>query len=169
MQCETCGKHFIEGKKVKIEGCVAVVCNECARYGLVVGVVRPHVEPPKKPVVAAVPSRPVPSLSKVLEAELSVPSLKEDYGRIIKTAREKRQLKMEDFAKMLNEPESLIHRIESGKFEPADSLAHRIESLLRVKLFEKSSAMLPTGSRHAAKDLTLGDVVVVKKKERQDG
>ncbi|MFZ2456559.1 MAG: multiprotein bridging factor aMBF1 [Candidatus Altiarchaeia archaeon] len=166
MQCETCGKHFIEGKKVKIEGCVAVCCNECARYGQVVGEIRPHVEPPKKPAPAPV-SKPVPSLSKVLDSELSVPTLKEEYGKLIKDAREKRGLKMEDFAKMLNEPESLMHRIESGKFEPADALAHKIESALHIKLFEKSSSMILAGGRHgASKDLTLGDVVVVKKKEK---
>jgi putative transcription factor len=166
MQCETCGKHFIEGKRVKIEGCIATVCNDCARYGQVVGDVRPHVEPPRKPVIAPV-SKAAPTLSKVLAAELSVPTLKEDYGKVIKKAREKRALKMEDFAKMLNESESLMHRIESGKFEPADSLAHKIESILRVKLFEKSSSMILAGGGHGAnKDLTLGDVVVVKKKEK---
>jgi putative transcription factor len=166
MQCETCGKQFIEGKKVKIEGYVSVVCNDCARYGLVVGEVRrEQAAPPKpKPTPKAAPT---PSLSKVLEAELSVPTLKEDYGSIIKKAREKRQLKMEDFAKMLNESESLMHRIESGKFEPADGLAHKIESVLHVKLFEKSSSMILAGGKHgASKDLTLGDVVVVKKKEK---
>jgi putative transcription factor len=166
MQCETCGKHFIEGKKVKIEGCVAVCCNECARYGQILGDVRPHVEPPKKPVIAQA-ARPAPTLSKVLAAELSVPTLKEEYGRVIKEAREKRGLKMEDFAKMLNEPESLMHRIESNKFEPSDGLAHKIESALRIKLFEKSSSMILAGGGHGAnKDLTLGDVVVVKKKEK---
>jgi len=166
MQCETCGKHFIEGKKVKIEGCVAVCCNECARYGQIVGDVRPHVEPPKKPVIAQA-AKSAPTLSKVLAAELSVPTLKEEYGKVIKDAREKRGLKMEDFAKMLNEPESLIHRIESNKFEPSDGLAHKIESALRIKLFEKSSSMILAGGGHGAnKDLTLGDVVVVKKKEK---
>jgi len=166
MQCETCGKHFIEGKKVKIEGCVAVCCNECAKYGQIVGDVRPHVEPPRKPVVAPV-SKAAPTLSKVLAAELAVPTLKEDYGKLIKDAREKRSLKMENFAKMLSEPESLMHRIESGKFEPADSLAHKIESALHIKLFEKSSSMILAGGGHGAnKDLTLGDVVVVKKKEK---
>ena len=165
MQCETCGKHFIEGKKVKIEGYVSVVCNECARYGQVVGEVnRGSAEPPRpKPAPKAAPA---PSLSKVLEEELAVPSLKEDYGAIIKAAREKKGLKMEDFAKMLSEPESLIHRIEGGKFEPPDGLAHKIESILRVKLFEKPSSLLMSGGKHASKDLTLGDVVVVKKKEK---
>lgn len=167
MQCETCGKHFIEGKRVRIEGYVSVVCNDCARYGQVVGEVRPHVEPPKpKPAAKQIPAA-APSLSKVLEEELSQPVLKEDYAKLIKDAREKKGLKMEDFAKMLNEPESLIHRIEQGRFEPGDSLAHRIESRLRIKLFEKSSSVLSGGGgRGAGKDLTLGDVVVVKKKEK---
>lgn len=167
MQCETCGKHFIEGKKVRIEGYVSVVCNDCARYGQVVGEVRREsAEPPKpKPVAKSAPAQ---SLSKILEEELSTPTLKEDYGAIIKAAREKRGLKMEEFARMLNEPESLIHRIEGGKFEPPDGLAHKIESILRVKLFEKPSVILPSGGKHISKDLTLGDVVVVKKKGRQD-
>ena len=93
MQCETCGKHFIEGKRVKIEGCIATVCNDCARYGQVVAEVRPHVEPPRKSVIAPTPKA-APTLSKVLAAELSVPTLKEDYGKLIKDAREKRSLKM---------------------------------------------------------------------------
>jgi putative transcription factor len=167
MQCETCGKHFIEGKKVKIEGCVAVCCNECARYGQIVGDVRPYVEPPKPKLIPKQAPMAVQSLSKVLDSELAVPTLKEEYGALIKKAREKKGLKMEDFAKMLNEPESLMHRIESGKFEPADGLAHKIESVLHIKLFEKSSSMILAGGKHGAnKDLTLGDVVVVKKKEK---
>ena len=166
MQCETCGKHFIEGKRVRIEGYVSVVCNDCSRYGQIVGEIRREQAAPPKPKPVAVP-KPVPSLSKLLDSELSVPTLKEEYGKLIKDAREKRGLKMEDFAKMLNEPESLIHRIESCKFEPADALAHKIESILRIKLFEKPSSMLSTsGGRGAGKDLTLGDVVVVKKKEK---
>jgi len=167
MQCETCGKHFIEGKKVKIEGYVSIVCNDCAHYGQIVGEVRKESAEPPKPKTAATPT-PAPSLSKVLEEELSQPSLKEDYGAIIKKAREKKGLKMEDFAKMLNEPESLIHRIEGGKFEPPDALAHKIESILHVRLFEKPSMVLPSGGKTSSKDLTLGDVVVVKKKEKQD-
>ncbi|MBN2251946.1 MAG: TIGR00270 family protein [Candidatus Altiarchaeota archaeon] len=159
MQCETCGKHIAEGKKVKLEGSVVVTCNECAACGEVVGeaVKREAPKPLKK---SPEPQKPV--VEVVVESEV----LAEDYGERIRRGREKRGMKQEDLAKSLNEPASLIHRLESGRFEPGDGLVRKLEKMLGIRLLEKTNGLnVSSGGRGASKELTLGDVVVVKKRK----
>ena len=159
MQCETCGKHFIEGKRVKIEGCIATVCNDCARYGQVVGDVRPYVEPPKPKLPAKPAPIAAPSLSKVLATELAVPTLKEDYGKIIKNAREKRSLKMEDFAKMLNEKLSAMQSIESGHLKPDIKVAQKIKKTFGLNLIKEIKKEFVKLDKAKSDVFTLGDFI----------
>ena len=163
MQCEACGKLMREGKRIKLEGSIVVVCAECAPYGTVIG---DTVKPPEKKVVKKEPEKPaVVPVMQELDAEVLV----EDYGQRIRKAREKKGLKQEDFAKSINEPVSVIHRLESGRFDgPSTLLVKKLESHLGVKLYEKQSLLGALGlKKGASKDLTLGDVVVVKKKQVQ--
>ena len=158
MQCETCGKPIREGKKVKLEGSIVITCADCAAYGTVVGDVKRE----EKKVVK-------PSPQVKAEVKLSVPeeteALVEDYNVRIRTAREKRQMKQEDLAKVLNEPVSVIHRVESGRFEPGDALLKKLEHHLGIRLIEKTGGLASLIKRGDSKDLTFGDVVVVKKKK----
>lgn len=163
MQCETCGKHFIEGRKVKLEGSIVVTCVDCARYGEVVGIVKPKEKKMLKP--AAKPASPAPSQAQ--EPVVETESLIEGYGDAIRRAREKKGLKQEDLAKRLNEPTSLVHRLESGRFDPSDALIRKVQGILGVKLFEKTKTLnMNLLSKHGSKDLTLGDIVVVKKRDK---
>jgi putative transcription factor len=157
MQCETCGKPIKEGKRVKLEGSVVVTCSECAAYGVIVGDVRRE----EKKVV-----KPSPPKEQVkVELPVETETLVEDYNVRIRDARERRGMKQEDLAKALNEPVSLIHRLESGKFEPGDALIRKLQHHLGVKLIEKSGGLAALIKRGDSKELTLGDVVVVKKKK----
>jgi putative transcription factor len=169
MQCETCGRIFKEGRKVKLEGSVIMTCVDCSKYGEVIGVVKPK-EKVKKQVAPQVPESkrfaPSPQAAEALIVETE--ALKEGYNDLIRKAREKAGMKQEDLARRLNEPTSLVHRLESGKYDPSDALIRRVQSTLGIKLFEKTNALNSQvlGS-HGSKDLTLGDVVVVKKRDKQ--
>ena len=165
MQCETCGKDVKSGKRVKLEGSVIFTCDDCARYGQIIGEVSRTDAPVKKQSIQPKPQ----SYARRPSVEEEVETLVEDFHTKIKNAREKMGLKQEELAKKLNEPVSLVHRLETeAHYEPSDDLIRRLQKTLGVKLLEKTKAVdldsLKTGSR-SPKDLTLGDVVVVKKRK----
>ena len=116
--CELCGRSSILVRAL-VEGTELSVCEPCGRFGQVI----------KKPVV----------LSRKLPVALSGAPVKvvvADYARIIRKAREKKGITQKDFARMINEKESLIHKIETGSFTPAIDLAQKLERYLKIALVE---------------------------------
>ncbi len=145
MQCEICGAEA-PLYKVKIEGTVMNVCANCMKYGEAIRTVSRKIHT-KKPIVKS------PEI-----VEDVVPN----YAEIIRKAREDKGVKQEDFAKRINEKESLIHKIETGHFKPSLKLAKKIENFLGVKLIERieTPAKLPrTAEGHEESEFTLGDFV----------
>ena len=49
MECELCGRSMIEGRKVKVEGSIVTVCDQCSEYGEVVKPVPVILDKPRKP------------------------------------------------------------------------------------------------------------------------
>ncbi|MBS7605289.1 TIGR00270 family protein, partial [Candidatus Bathyarchaeota archaeon] len=94
----------------------------------------------------------------------------EDFGSIIKKAREKLGLTPEDLGKMIGEKESVIKKIEGGKIIPDIRLAAKLERALKIKLlvkqpeinFDRSISNLTKGKR----TVTLGEIVQIKGDER---
>ncbi|MCF8884168.1 MAG: helix-turn-helix domain-containing protein [Nitrososphaerota archaeon] len=62
----------------------------------------------------------------------------EDFGRLIRDAREKMGLTQEELANQLNERVTIIKKIEAGEFKPSIELARRIEKLLKIKIIVPS-------------------------------
>ncbi|MEA3398913.1 MAG: multiprotein bridging factor aMBF1 [Patescibacteria group bacterium] len=63
----------------------------------------------------------------------------QNYGKLIKSARESRNLEPETFAKQLNEKESILLKIESGNYKPGFPLAKKLERFLNIQLIKKRS------------------------------
>ncbi len=158
MICEICGEYILEGKRVKVEGSVVIACSNCAGCGTVIGDAKYE----KKVPVFNTPAKPMKEEFTVETGE----ELVENYAQIIKNKREKMGLKHKDFARLINEPESVIQRIESGKLEPSPSIAKKFQSKLNVKLLKKSDVLeVKMSPPKDTGPLTLGDVVKVKKKK----
>jgi putative transcription factor len=164
MQCEVCDKHIVEGKRVRIEGSVVVTCEACARYGEVVGSAN-SVEK-KKPSAAA---QEVSEKREVADFAVGgLEELVENYAEVIRNKRMRRGLKQEELAKLINEPTSLVHRLEIGRFEPSPDVARKLQHALGVKLLHKSEEVgLPAQKEKDSGEVTLGDMVVIKKKEKK--
>jgi putative transcription factor len=167
MQCEICGAYIYRGKKVKVEGSIITTCDKCAHYGEFVNEVKSYDLTPK------IQEEIVPKKEE-FEIESIEEELIENFPKIIREVREKKGMKQEDLARKINEPASLIHRIESGKFEPNENIAKKIEKVLQIKLLKNESetsrdSEIKTegGFTSVEEELTLGDVVVVKKKKRK--
>jgi putative transcription factor len=151
MRCELCGKETALFLAV-VEGTQLQLCAECGRFGKIL-----H---PLKQASPAQKSAPIKREPTPIER------IVDDYAQRIRAAREKRGLTQEDFAKLILVKESLVHKMETGHFEPPIDLARRLEKLLRITLVEvrEESAVVPAqqgGPR--PEGLTIGDLFKLKR------
>ncbi len=151
--CDLCG-HSEAHLRARVAGAEAVVCDRCARLGTVVG----EIEAKKKP-----------SEIKKLEQKKTqiverVTQVVEDIGSKVHAKREELGWKQEDLGKKISEHESMIKRIEHG-YIPSPEIAKKLERALHIKLTElvNPNEQEYTSSKGAGA-LTLGDVMIIKKK-----
>jgi putative transcription factor len=128
MQCEICGKELENPRKAKIEGSILTVCGECVKLGTEVffaGAKQAVKEPYMRKIT--------PAYQQEVEDE---EMLSEEYPKLIRQAREKRGMNRKEFAMMLNERESVVDKLESGKFRPDDKLVRKLQKKLGIQLLE---------------------------------
>lgn len=152
MQCDMCGRDSILVDAI-VEGSMIKVCRNCASYGHVVRV-------PTEDVLR-VTSKTTPTLS--VNEEIIV----EDYSGRVKHARESKKMTQEDLAKNIAEKESVIHKIESGQYEPTLDLAKKLEQFLRIKLVTayKENSTIKKDLDLKNSSVTIGDILKLKDEE----
>lgn len=142
---------------VLVEGTQMNVCENCSRFGEIV----------KKPATTyykkGKPQESRPKIQRPKEPEL-LERIIDGYGTLIKKKREQLELKQEDFAKLLNIKESMLHQIESERFKPNIDMAKQIEKRLGIKIveIEKDDDKTEYGNFKNG-SLTIGDVMIKKK------
>lgn len=114
MECELCGRPDAAAR-AEIEGILLNVCDSCARLGKRLDVQPVVLEREKKSI------------------EVNVPSINPDFARIVKDARKKTGLNLEDLGKRISEKTSVLERVERG-MRPTDMLAKKLEKALKIKL-----------------------------------
>lgn len=155
--CGICGETEAT-RKVLVEGTVLNVCVSCAKFG----------EEVRTPQEARRKQASGSEEEDEVEHEI-VP----DFGKLIRLVREKMELTQPAFGKLVNEKESVILRMESGKMVPDLKTARKLERALKLKLVLEPAevkAAAAGGKKAAAAGaekkgkagLTLGDVVKVK-------
>ena len=144
--CGSIGKLY----KTIVEDAQLNVCHECSKLGKVIGVIK------QDNIKIEVPRN-----------EYSQPETMQiivnDYAEKIKRKRESLGLKQEDFAKKINEKESLIQKIESGHFEPSIVLAKKIGNFLKIKLIEDYQEEQEKQTKTKTGPFTIGDFIKIKK------
>jgi len=143
--CEMCGKETSLFSAI-IEGSQMRVCENCAKFGKVL----------RKPVSDL---RVNVSVKKAEPVE----ALVENFGQIVRSAREKLGLTQKDFALKLTEKESVINKIESGSFSPPISLARKLEKILKIKLVEVEKEEEVSSESKRSGPMTIGDLIKIKK------
>ncbi len=147
MACEMCGNNDAS-ISAEIEGVVLCVCSQCAQFGKILHKSSPYF------------ARQTLIQQKAPAVEI-IEAVMDDYAGKIKQAREKRSINQEEFARFLNERESTMQKIETGKQKPDIALAKKLEKLLTVKLIEKvtiEQTEMPV-SKKATGSLTIGDIL----------
>lgn len=127
MGCDLCGR---EGQlyEIRIEGTIMTVCDRCKEHGEVIKRI-PTFQEEKK--AQREPVRREPTHNEILLL------VRNDYGPVIKRAREQRGKKQEELAKQLRIKESQLHKYESGTKKPDLETARMLERALGVKLVEE--------------------------------
>jgi|Deesub1362B_J571_1020462.scaffolds.fasta_scaffold00004_192 putative transcription factor len=163
MECELCASKVEEIYPVIFEGRKMYVCTACIKnHGLVR--IKKRGEPyPEKRVSSKKEVYIKPAPKKIKRGILDLDDeyiLKENYGLIIKNAREAIGLTQRDLAYKIKTKLSVIRRIESGKLVPSPDLVNKLEKALNVSLYEKASGIAEdyTAINNDVK-IRLGDII----------
>ncbi len=167
MRCEVCGRKIhTQPLTAIIEGAKLTVCAECSKHGKVVIHEEADVYAPQRPS-ATKSTTPLPVLQRKppLAAVQITQEIVEDYANKIRLTREKLILTHEDLGKKINEKASLLRHIETGKVEPDNQLAIKLERTLHIKLLVPiADEKVATKTGASTQELTLGDLIEMDKK-----
>jgi len=128
--CEICGKKVEKTRKVKIDRIVLEACSECAGFG-------EPVETEVLPTRVTVIEKKIFSQKRPERRVVEEYVLIEDYPENIRKARQSSGILQKDLAKMINEKQSVISKIEGGEFTPDDALVKKLEKALKINLKEE--------------------------------
>jgi putative transcription factor len=152
--------------KIELEGTMLNVCEKCSSYGRVVGRIK-QAEPAKAKKKQGKTAQAVgEGVLKPKKTTETMQIIVSNYSELIKKGREKFGLKQEEFAKKLNEKESVIHKLESGQIKPNIELARKLERFLKVALVEEVEVEGGEGAssmrKGATDNLTIGDMINIR-------
>jgi len=145
MGCDVCGKDEPLSEAL-VEGSRLRVCKNCGRFGKVLSTPQPL----KKQQ----------SFQKKEEVLIDVVV---DYAKKIRDTREKLGLTQKEFAKKINEKETIVSKIENGTLKPSLDLAKKLEHELKIKLLEEVKEEAYTKEKNKSATLTIGDILEQKK------
>ncbi len=149
--CEICGKKTESLYIIDVEGAELTTCKICAEGKNVIEVMDEHTthkEHQKK---------------KHEEVKAETTEVIDNYGEVIRTAREKIGVPVKVLAEMINEKESMLNRIEHQKLLPSDKVIEKLEKNLGIKLKTSVVEKSNKGSKDPDSTITLGDAAGFKK------
>lgn len=152
-ECEVCGRPVRKLVQVNIEGSVVRACFSCSKLGTRVPGHKPRVPGPKS-------FRRKPSFKRQEPTLEPVPG----YGDALRDRREELGLTQEELGKRLNEKTSVVARLEAERMVPSEALAKKIERHMGIRILEKVDEQREQAYRASGGELTLGDVVKIKRK-----
>ena len=160
MICEMCGNDVPQTKAVIVEGSKLNVCPACARFGEDYRASSAGGAPVTQSVIEKrLEKREKRMKSKDIYAGSSTVELVEDYGGVIRAAREAKGMDQEKFAASILEKKGIIAKIESNSLVPDDKLIKKIEKALGIKLTETVQSGVSVGGNGAGNRMTLGNFI----------
>ena len=169
MDCEVCGEQiFGRAYSVVIDSAKLLVCFECSKSGSP----NRRYEPENQQVSTkrVTPIRPrmrvQPSQQRLMSDDYIIV---ECYGKQIRRGREKLGFTHLELSRKIGEKISLLQKLETEKMTPDLALAKKLENTLKIKILGSptTSQVGEEVNAHKPTDLTLGDVVVVQKRDER--
>ncbi len=160
MICEMCGKEVPVTKTVVVEGSRLTVCPNCARFGEDYRGSASGGAPVSHTVIEErLQKRERRMKSKDIYAGSSTVELVDDYGGVIREAREARGMDLDQFAASILEKKGTLSKIESNNLVPDDKLIKKIEKALGIKLTETVQSGVSVGNGGGSNKMTLGNFI----------
>jgi putative transcription factor len=151
--CEMCGREAAL-VSADVEGVELKVCPVCTRYGTT-----------NKNQGGN--SRRNPSFGHKQKNKEEIEwKIVENFSALIKSAREEKGMTQEDFAKFINERESILSKWEQGTLRPRIFVARRLGQTLGINFVTKDikEKVEIKKEKSLSNELTLGDFIKVRKK-----
>ena len=155
MLCEMCGAESASLESRKVSGSVLRVCTLCSGMGKQTA----HRESVghRAFVAQTLEKREQKTRYKDISSDEKV--LANDFGSIVRKAREKRGLDHTTLALKISEKKSIIASVESGNMKPNEKLIKKLENFLNIKLMEEVEDSLSSYKSASKKNLTMGDLI----------
>ncbi len=181
-ECEICGKKADKLKKVNVEGAIVEACANCAPLGTPLPSKKILKKQPLKGKTSTGYRIDKKSPRKVTRKAKIPPKdvldegkwvLATDYNKLIANARQKMGIKREQLGSLIGERESTIAHIERGDIVPTETQIKKLEKTLKISLKEEvllapSLEKTQKNGKRKSKELTLGDIVVIKKHKKSE-
>ncbi|MDR2845729.1 MAG: multiprotein bridging factor aMBF1 [Candidatus Methanoplasma sp.] len=140
MICEMCGKEDIATKPMMVEGTRLSLCPNCARFGdeyKASSGSAPQGSPVTKTVIEErLQKRERRMGTRDVYAGAATLELIDDYGKVIREAREAKGMDLEEFGKLILEKKGILAKVEAHDLIPDDKLINKLEKALNIKLRE---------------------------------
>lgn len=163
MICEMCGKDVPQTKTVIVEGSRLNVCPNCSRFGEDYRANQSGAPISSTVIEQRLEKREKRMKTKDIYAGTTTTELVDDYGGVIREAREAKGMDLEQFAASILEKKGTISKIEANTLIPDDKMIKKIEKALGIKLTEMVQAGGTVGGgRNNSDKMTLGNFIKMK-------
>lgn len=162
MICEMCGNSVPQTRDVIISGARLSVCPSCARFGESSGP-QSGSSSSGAPMTQAEMNRRLERRERRMKpkdiyAGTETVEIVDDYGGVIRRAREARGMDLKAFANSIQEKQGILAKIEANNLIPDDKLIRKIEKALDIKLTEAVQSGGTVGGGRSDK-MTLGNFI----------
>jgi putative transcription factor len=120
--CDICGKESGSAYSVVVENARLIACERCSGGSNILSKMEGQKAMPRQ------------SRKSAVESEEVI----DNYGSVIRKARETMGMSLEEFGLKINEKESTLRRVEEEKMLPNETLRQKLEQFLGIRLFEKA-------------------------------
>lgn len=133
---------------VLLEGVELSVCGSCAKFGTVKA------------------KREIPHQRAFSHNNLPEYCLVANYAGLLREAREQRRMTQADFARFLQEKESVVAKWEAGTLRPGIDVAKRLGKVLSLIFITQEEIAAVCGEKKQAQTeaLTVGDFIKIRKR-----
>ncbi len=159
MICEMCGKEVPQTKTVVVEGSRLNVCPSCSRFGEDYRASQSGAPISSSIIEQRLEKREKRMKTKDIYSGSSSTELIDDYGTVIREAREAKGMDLEQFAASILEKKGTLSKVESGALVPDDKLIKKIEKALGIKLTEVVQSGVSVGGGNTNNKMTLGNFI----------
>ena len=161
MICEMCGKDVPQTREAIVSGARIMVCPSCSKFGEMSGTAgssRPGAPVSQSVIDQRLERRERRMQSKDIYAGTTTIEIVDDYGGVIRRAREARGMDLKTFANEIQEKQGILAKVESNNLVPEDRLIKKIEKALDIKLTEAVQSGGTVGGSYS-NSMTLGNFI----------